>query len=144
MVTHVTRQRRLVWAGRPVLYLQERLVIEKHVRVRRKLSNVMRRPGCVFPLHDLSCKESGRQSARPNVHDDVIKWKHFSRYWPFVRGIHRWIPITKTSSAELWCFLWSNKRLSKQSWGWWFETPSRISWHNCNVFTSTRVTVQYV
>ena len=21
--------------------------------------------------------------------DDVIKWKHFSRYWPFVRGIHR-------------------------------------------------------
>ena len=31
----------------------------------------------------------------PNVfikqsnHDDVIKWKHFPRYWPFVRGIHR-------------------------------------------------------
>ena len=22
-------------------------------------------------------------------HDDVIKWKHFARYWPFVRGIHR-------------------------------------------------------
>ena len=22
-------------------------------------------------------------------HDDVIKWKHFSRNWPFVRGIHR-------------------------------------------------------
>ena len=22
-------------------------------------------------------------------HDDVIKWKHFQRYWPFVRGIHR-------------------------------------------------------
>ena len=22
-------------------------------------------------------------------HDDVIKWKHFSRYWPFVWGIHR-------------------------------------------------------
>ena len=27
-------------------------------------------------------------------HDDVIKWKHFPRNWPFVRGIHRsrWIP----------------------------------------------------
>ena len=28
----------------------------------------------------------------PNVgslYDDVIKWKHFPRYWPFVRGIHR-------------------------------------------------------
>ena len=23
------------------------------------------------------------------VHDDVIKWKVFPRYWPFVRGIHR-------------------------------------------------------
>ena len=22
-------------------------------------------------------------------HDDVIKWDHFPRYWPFVRGIHR-------------------------------------------------------
>ena len=22
-------------------------------------------------------------------HDDVIKWKHFSRYWPFVRGSPR-------------------------------------------------------
>ena len=24
------------------------------------------------------------------IHDDVIKWKHFPRHWPFVRGIHRW------------------------------------------------------
>ena len=23
------------------------------------------------------------------IHDDVIKWKHFPRYWPFARGIHR-------------------------------------------------------
>ena len=22
-------------------------------------------------------------------HDDVIKWEHFPRHWPFVRGIHR-------------------------------------------------------
>ena len=28
------------------------------------------------------------KSVYPN-HDDVIKWKHFPRYWPFVRGIHR-------------------------------------------------------
>ena len=43
------------------------------------------------------------------IHDDVIKWKHFPRNWPFVRGIHRsrWIPHTKASDAELWCFLWS-------------------------------------
>ena len=23
------------------------------------------------------------------IHDDVIRWKHFPRYWPFVRGLHR-------------------------------------------------------
>ena len=23
------------------------------------------------------------------IHDDVIKWKHFPRHWPFVRVIHR-------------------------------------------------------
>ena len=42
-------------------------------------------------------------------HDDVIKWKYFPRNWSFVRGIHRsrWIPHTKASDAELWCFLWS-------------------------------------
>ena len=33
-------------------------------------------------------------TANPNSsfllsHDDVIKWKHFPRYWPFVRGIDR-------------------------------------------------------
>ena len=39
-------------------------------------------------------------------HDDVIKWKHFPRYWPFVREIpgHRWLPLTMASDAELWCF----------------------------------------
>ena len=25
-----------------------------------------------------------------------------------------------------------NKRFSKQSWGWWFETPSHSLWHHCN------------
>ena len=47
----------------------------------------------------------------------------------------RWILRTKASDAELWCFLWSvseKKRLSKQSWGWWFETLSRPLWRHCN------------
>ena len=25
-----------------------------------------------------------------------------------------------------------NKRLSKQSWGWWFKAPSRSLWRHCN------------
>ena len=28
-----------------------------------------------------------------------------------------------------------NKRLSKQSWGWWFEMPSRPLWRHCNEST---------
>ena len=35
-------------------------------------------------------------------YDDVIKWKHFPRYWPFVRGVHR----SPASDMEL-CFRWS-------------------------------------
>ena len=61
----------------------------------------------------------------------------FSAHWPFVWEFtgDRWIPLTKASDAELWCFLWSvpeYKRLSKQSWDWWFETPSRSLWRHCN------------
>ena len=49
---------------------------------------------------------------------------------------HRWISLTKASDAELWCSLICalNKRLSKQSWGWWFETPSCSLWRHCNGF----------
>ena len=65
----------------------------------------------------------------PSIHDDVMKWKHFLHYWPFVRGIHR-SPVN-----SLICAL--NKRLSKQSWGWWFETPSCSLWRHCNEMHST-------
>ena len=44
-----------------------------------------------------------RNQGNTTIHDDVIRWKHFPRYWPFGRGI----PLTKASDAELWCFLWS-------------------------------------
>ena len=64
-----------------------------------------------------------------SLHDDVINWKHFPRYWTFVWEFtgHRGIPRTKGQWRE-------NKRLSKQSWGWWFETPSRQLIRHSNVF----------
>ena len=54
-------------------------------------------------------QEISYASPRGFFHDDVIKGKHFPRYWPFVREFtgHWWIPLTKASDAELWCFLWS-------------------------------------
>ena len=73
-----------------------------------------------------------------SLHDDVIKWKHFPRYWPFVWGIHR-SPVNSphkrpvTRSFDVFFDMRLNKRLSKQSWGWWFETPLRSWWRYCNV-----------
>ena len=32
-------------------------------------------------------------------HDDVIKWKHFPRYWLFVRGIH-WPPVNSPHKGQ--------------------------------------------
>ena len=71
------------------------------------------------------------------MHDDVIKWKHLPRYWPFVQGIHR-SPVnsrTKASDAELWCIFFDlhlNERLSKQSQGCWFETQWCSLWRHSN------------
>ena len=46
----------------------------------------------------------------------------------------RWILHTNASDAELSYFfdLRLNKRLSKQSWGWWFETTASSLWRHCN------------
>ena len=37
-----------------------------------------------------------------------------------------------TQSLNVLFDLCPNKRLSKQSWGWWFETTSRLLWRHCN------------
>ena len=55
------------------------------------------------------------------THDDVIKWKNFLRYWPFVRGIHR-SPVNSSHKGQ-WRGAFDvffdqrlNKRLNKQPW----------------------------
>ena len=51
-------------------------------------------------------------------HDDFMKWKHFLRYWPFVRGIHRW-PVNSPHKGKwrgalifplicAWTYSWAN------------------------------------
>ena len=39
-------------------------------------------------------------------------------------------PVTR--SFDVFFDLCLNKRLSKQSWGWWFGTPSCSLWRHCN------------
>ena len=67
----------------------------KHFEERTEVGN---------PLFSLILTSSSSQSDYTQCyheisryHDDVIKWKHFPRYWPFVWGIHR-LPA---SDAEL-------------------------------------------
>ena len=45
-------------------------------------------------------------------HDDVIKWKYFPRYWPFVRGIHKgqWRGALMFSLIYAWIKDWVNNR----------------------------------
>ena len=42
-------------------------------------------------------------------------------------------PVTR--SFDVFFYLRLNKRLSKQSWGWWFETLSLPLWRQCNELT---------
>ena len=65
------------------------------------------------------------RNASQFAHDDVIKWKHVPRHWPFVREFtgHRWFPAQRpvTRNFDVLFDLHLNKRLSKQSWGWWLR-----------------------
>ena len=71
-----------------------------HVALVRQCSVCMIR-GICRPLHAFSSLPPGKRETSTwvmtngihacmfdlcMVHDDVIKWKHFPRYWPFVRG----------------------------------------------------------
>ena len=64
-------------------------------------------------------------SSKSASHDDVINWKHFLRYWPFVRGIHR-SPVNSPHKGQwsgalmfsLIC-VWTNGWLNNRDAGDW-------------------------
>ena len=73
---------------------------------------------CFVPQNTSTCIH-----VKPDMHlnhDDVIKWKHFLRYWPFVRGIHRspvnsphkgqWRGALMFSLICVWINRWVNSR----------------------------------
>ena len=65
-------------------------------------------------------------------HDDVIKWKHFSALLAICAGNSRPAQRPLTRSFDVFFDLRRNKWLSKQWWGWWFETLCRPLWRHCN------------
>ena len=84
-----------------------------------------------------------------SVHDDVIKWKHFRRHWPFVRGIHRspvnsphkgqWRGASMFSSICAWINGWVNNIVAGES-----ETPSRSLRCHCNYMSLGPVATTYL
>ena len=63
-------------------------------------------PPEAWERHRLCCVSLSIGTARfrpclsgPLFHDDVIKWKHFPRYWTFVRGIHR-LPVNSPHKGQ--------------------------------------------
>ena len=78
----------------------------------RNLSFYLIHPGS-FRVADIGC---------PDIswgHDDVIKWKHFPRYWSFVRGIHRWPLVSPHKGQCREALMFFYLRLNKC----FFKTP---------------------
>ena len=71
--------------------------------------------------------------------DDIIKWKYFPRYWPFVRGIH-WSPVNSHQKGQwrgalmfslicAWINCWVNNRDSGN-----LRRHRCSLWRHCNVW----------
>ena len=87
----------------------------------RLCNTYMRKPTCsalvqLMAWHLFSTKQHPIRYCTKPSNDDVIKWKHFRRYWPFERGIHRW-PVNPTHKDQ-WrgalmfslMYVWTNSR----------------------------------
>ena len=76
----------------------------------------------------------------------ITWWRHqletFSALLAICAGIS---PVTTefrsqrsvTRSFDGFFYLCLNKRLSRESWGWWYETPSESLWRHCDSYTDT-------
>ena len=66
-------------------------------------------------------------------HHDVMTWKPFPRYWPFVRGTpcHAWFLSQMTHNADVWWFFdfGGSNLFNKHSTGGGSETP----WRSCDI-----------
>ena len=49
-------------------------------------------------------------------HDDIIKWKHFPRYWPFVGGIYLWLVDSPQKGQWRGALMFSFIRAWTTSW----------------------------
>ena len=78
--------------------------LKPHLHITKRVSKANQRLGLIKKrfsgLTPTKLKTPYVSLVRPVLHDDVIKWKHFPRYWPFVRGIHR--PPVNSPHKDQW------------------------------------------
>ena len=71
---------------------------------------------------------------KTDTHDDVIKWKHFPHYWPFVKGTH-WSLVDSPHKGQ-WrgalMFLWS---APEQTFEQTIEMP--VIWDSITLITTS-------
>ena len=76
----------------------------------------------LFQVYNITCSAGTVCIRKPNLvvtHDNVTEWKHFPRYWPFARGIHR-SPVNSPHKGQ-WRDIW-----------WFFFICALINgWVNC-------------
>ena len=86
---------------------------------------------CIFTTLNLkqivvSIQRCHEYIVKHTAHDDVIKWKHFPRYWPFVWGIY-WPPVNFPHEGQwrgalvfsligAWINDWVNNREAGDLW----------------------------
>ena len=109
----------------------------KRIPMLQNLVNIGKKNWFVHNVHKKTQMTFTVSKDFAKFHDDVIKWKHCPRNWPFVREIHRSpgeFPAKRpvTRSFDVFFDLRLSKRLSKQPWGWWFETPAWSLWRHRN------------
>ena len=81
-------------------------------------SSVVENKWCLPCIDGISYVNLHKQNV--HLHDEVIKWKHFPRYWPFVRWIHwslvvschkgQWREALMFSLICAWTNGWANNR----------------------------------
>ena len=101
---------------------------------------------------------SGHEVIQSSFCNELLPWMMINLYCEVTTGMARWrhqmeafssllalcvgnSPVTGefpsqrpvTRSFDVFFDLRLNKALSKQSWGWWFETPPYLLWRHCNV-----------
>ena len=83
----------------------------------------------------IRCVKGHQRVKCAQTHDGVIKWKHFLALCAGNSLVTGEFPAQRpvTRSFDGFFDLRLNKRLSKQPWGWWFETPLWSLWRHCNV-----------